>query len=314
MSSLASPATPSCRPRTRVLVGMPLLAALLGATLALAVRDDTPGPAGHGPVAAAPASRLVTTGDLRFAPPVGWTSIRRSPRIPGFDGARATFLRNWSADVAIALLPPGPRSLLPAQLAAAPAVRAPGRRVVRAGRVQAYHYIRLLDHHRVVEVYAAPTTQGTATVACAMTVYSVGVCDQVLPALRLARGSFLAPNDDAAFLERLPTVVAALDAQRKELRARLARAQRADVAAAIVDRLARAYATADRRLRPLATPRSAATVRMFGGLRAAYAGLAGVLRTGDRAAFARAARAIGDSETLLTRRLAGWERALGPVG
>ena len=313
MSSLASPATPSRRPRTRVLVGMPLLAALLGATLALAVRDDTRGPAGGPPVAPAPAAPLVATGDLRFTPPVGWNPIRRSPGIPGLDGAHATFLRNWSADVAIALLPPGRRSLLPAPLAAARAVRA-GPRVVHAGSVQAYHYIRLLDHHRVVEVYAAPTTRGTATVACAMTVYTLGVCQQVLPALRLARGSFLAANEDAAFLERLPTAVAALDAQRKELRVRLARAQRADVAAGIIDRLASAYATADRQLRPLATPRSAATVRMLGGLRAAYAGLAGVLRTGDRAAFARAARAIGDSETLLARRLTGWERALGPAG
>lgn len=314
MSSFASQLTLNRRPRTRVLVGLPLLAALLGAMLGLAVRDDARGTAGRRAVA--PPAQLVAAGDLRFVPPAGWTPVRRSPGIPGLEGARTSFLRNWSGDVAIALLPPANRSLLPAQLAAARAVPAPRPRVLRAGGVQAYHYMRVLGHGRLVEVYAAPTTRGTATVACAMTVYTPGVCDLVLPTLRLVRGSFLALNADAAFLAHLPMVVATLDAQRGRLRGRLVRASRADVAARIVDRLARAYATADRALQPVAAPRSAAaaTVRLLGELRTGYAGLAGVLRTGDRAAFARAARVISGGEIRLARRLDRWESAVRAAG
>jgi hypothetical protein len=55
-------------------------------------------------------------------------------------------------------------------------------------------------------------------------------------------------------------------------------------------------------------------VRLLDELRVRYSGLAGTLRTGDRAAFAATARAIDLDESRLTARLEGWQRVLALPG
>jgi hypothetical protein len=295
-----------------VLVALPLLAAILGAILALASRDDpAPAPARATP---APAGRTVSAGDLRLTLPEGWTPIRKIPAVPGFEGARATFARSWNADVAIALLPAVKPSLLPGQLDAAKGPASSRPRVARAGGLHAYHYVRDPEGEGVLDIVAVPTTQGVATIACRSTVVAPDECDLALDGLRLARGSFLPLSADAAFLSRLPAVAAALDARRVRLRARLARAALAENAARTAARLAGAYAGAHRALRPLAAPRSeaAGTVSMLKRLRARYVRLAGALRTGDRAAFTATAHAIDRDESRLAARLERWQRALAP--
>ena len=301
------------RPSSSVLlVGLPALAAVLGAVLALAFGHGS----GEAPRRAAPPPVLstVAAGDLRLTLPNGWAPVRTGPQIPGFSAARTTFARSWNADVAIALLPAARPSLLPAQLDAAPSLTSPRPRIARAGTLRANHYVRLLKGQRVVDVIVVPTTQGIATIACSSSVAAPGECELALRGVRLARGSFLALNADSAFLADLPAVAATLDAQRVRLRARLARASAPEQAARAADRLAGAYAAARGALRPLVAPQSgaAATVRLLDTLRVRYGELAGALRAGDRASFARAARAIGGEESRLAARLQGWQRALAP--
>ncbi len=306
MSALAPAAAPlRRRSSAAVLIALPLLAALLGALVARA-RDAEPRRA-----AAAPAARVVAAGDLRLALPVRWTPVAKGPAIPGFGGARTLFVRSWSAHVAIALLPPASASLLPPALAAARPAGAPPPLEVRAGRVRAYHYVVVVGDDRVIDVYAAPTTRGTATVACSRILSMPGDCDLAVPALRLARGSFLPLGPDAAFLEALPAAVAALNAKRTVLRGWLAKAASAEAGAGAADRLAAAYAAASRGLRPLAAAEEAQeTVRVLGRLAAAHGVLAGALRAGDPAAFAQAARAIRAGEARLATALARWQRAV----
>jgi hypothetical protein len=311
MSAVAPlPAVVRRRSSVLLLVGLPLIAALLGALLASMVggeKDAPPRPA------RTPPPRVVAAGDLRFVLPDRWTPAATGPRAPGFGDAKALFVRSWNAQVAVALLPPTSPSLLPPPLAAsARRPGAPAPLVVRAGRVRAYHYALVLGNARVVDVYAAPTTRGTATITCSGILYMPAECDLAVSAVRLARGSFLPLSADAAFLEALPAVVARLNATRARLRGRLAGAATVDGGARTATRLAAAYAAADRALRPLAAARgdAPATVRTLARLRTAHAELALALRGHDRGAFERAVRAVRADETRLERALARWQRAL----
>jgi hypothetical protein len=292
---------------TALLVGLPLLGALLGAILALVFGAGASAP---GRATPRPAARIVAAGDLRLTLPEGWRAVRTGPDVPGFAGARTAFARSWDTDVAIALLPATSQSLLPRRLDAARSLGSSRPRLARAGTLGAYHYLRAAKGRRVLDVFAVPTTQGIATIVCSSTALAPGECDLALRGLRLVRGAFLPLSADAAFLTRLPAVALTLDARRARLRTRLPRASLTDTATSTAALLARAYAAATRTLRPLAARGSeaAATVRLLDALRVRYGGLAGALRTGDRAAFAATARAIDRDESRLAARLRGWQQ------
>jgi hypothetical protein len=311
MSAVApSPAVVRRRSSVAVLVGLPLIAALLGAVLASGLSDGSR----HAPsrTAPKPPARVVAAGDLRFVLPGRWTVAASGPRVPGFEDAHPLFVRSWNASVAIALLAPASPSLLPPRLAAARRPGGPLPIVVHAGRVRAYHYALVLGNDRVVDVYTAPTSRGTATVACAGILYMPAECDLAVSALRLAHGSFLPLNADAAFLEALPAVMARLNLARARLRGRLAGATGVEAGARAALLLAAAYARAGRDLRPLVPTggNAHATTDAFGRLRTDYARLAGGLRHRDRAEFERVASAIRADESRLARALAGWQRAI----
>jgi hypothetical protein len=298
------------RSSAAVLVGLPLIAALLGAVLASALGDRPPDAPRR--IEPEPPARVVAAGDLRVVLPDRWTAAAKGPRVPGFGGVRPVFVRSWNAQVAVALLPPTSPSLLPPPLAATRRAGAPAPLVVRAGRVRAYHYVLVLGNDRVIDVYTAPTTRGTATVACSGVLYMPAECDLALSALRLAHGSFLPLSADAAFLEALPAVVARLSVTRARLRERLVRAASIEAGARAASRLAAAYAGAARALRPLvaAGGEAAATTDALDRLRAAHADLAEAVRRSDRTGFGLAARVIRADEARLVRALAGWQRAL----
>ena len=304
MSAVApSPAVSQRRASAAVLVGLPLIAALLGAVLGSAFGDDGARRVQSAPQPR-PAPRVAASGDLRFVLPNRWTTAVSGPSVPGFGDARPLFARSWNSRVAIALLPPA--------LAAARRPGAPAPIVVQAGRVRAYHYALVLGGQRVVDVYTVPTSHGTATVACSGVLYMPAECDLAVPALRLARGSFLPLSADSAFLEALPTVMARLNVARARLRERLVRATLIEGGARTAGRLADAYARAGRELRPLVAPggKATATTDALARLRTAYTGLALAVRHRDRGEFTRVSRSIRADESRLARALAGWQRAI----
>lgn len=298
------------RPSAALLIGVPLLAAVLGGVLAWALRGDShPAPERR----AAPVSaRPLAAGDLRLALPEGWKEVGSGPTVAGFDPAHTTFVSSLSSEVAFALIPPESPTLLPAALASRQDAAALRPSVLRSGGVRAYHYVTAIGTNHVIDVFAVPTTRGTATVACSTSVYELGECQSVVASMRLARGSFLPLSADAAFLERLPAVVARLNAERSTLRARLTQAATADAGARVATRLAESYATAASALRPLLGREgdARATVRLLDRLRAEHLSLALALSTHDRVAFTRAAGTIASHEKRLARRLALWQRSL----
>jgi hypothetical protein len=310
VSALTSISATVQRHRTAAaLAAVPLLAALIGAALGWALRGGSGQSTTR--IAASSDVRTFAAGDLRVTLPDGWSRLSKGLAVPGLDPARTLLVSSVSTDVAISLVAPTSASLLPAQLDTG--TRRP--RAIRAGRVRAYHYVVALGANRVIDVYSAPTTQGTATVACSSAVYELGECQAVVGALRLARGEFLAPNENAALLERLPAVVATLNAARAPLRQRLAKAATAEVGARAADGLAAAYAAAARALRPLIVRRglALATVRNLHRLRAEHAALAAALRIGDRVSFTLTAQHIRADEARLDRRLAAWQNALRSI-
>jgi hypothetical protein len=299
-------------PASLALVGLPLLAALLGAVLALAFgKPATDKPHAAAPVTAS-AGAVVSTGALRVTLPEGWTPTRTGPKIPGFDGARAAFARSYDSDVTIALLPARSPSLLPPALDVATNPASARPRIQRAGALSAYDYVRPAKDRRVLDVVVVPTTLGVATIACSSAVVAPDECAQALHGLRLAGGSFLPLSTESAFLAGLPDAVKTLGAQRLRLRTRLTRAGLVAGAARTAYRLAGTYGTADRALRPLAAPHSDArsTVILLRRLRSRYFTLAAAIRARDRGAFKAAARSIQTNEQRLAVRIEAWQRAL----
>ncbi len=312
MSAVAPPhAAPRRRRPPVALLVLAAIGALLGALLGRSLAGD-PSPAPAPRHATAAPATSVAVGDLRFALPVRWAAATSGPVVPGFARARTAYASSWSARAAIALLPPADPTLLPPALAAARGPGSPPPLVVHAAGVRAYHYVLVLPGDRVLDVYAAPTTRGTATVACAVILYTPAECDPAVGALRLARGSFLPLSADAAFLEALPAVVDRLNARRGPLRERLIRARTSPGGARTAARLGAAYAAAARALRPLVPAAGGArtTVRTLARLATAHAAVARALKRVDHPAFSRAARDIRVGESRLGRALAHWQRAL----
>jgi hypothetical protein len=289
-----------------VLAAVPIVAALLGALLGWALRGDSDSTGTRG--AASQGVHTFAAGDLRLTLPDGWTRGGKGLTVPGLDPTRTAMLSSISTDVTVSLTEPTSPSLLPEGLETGS--RRP--RLIRAGQIRAYHYVVALGANRVIDVYTAPTTQGTAVVACSSAVYELGECETVVGSLRLTRGGFIAPTRNAALLERLPAVVANLNARRAPLRERLAAAQNAEAGARAAEGLAAAYAAAARPLRPVIVRRGAAlaTVRNLHRLRAEHIALADALRAGDRFTFTLTAQHIRADEARLDRRLAAWQRAL----
>jgi len=302
------------RPAT-VLVGVPVLAAIVGALLAVAFGrgPGTPAPRAAAPAPAqAPAGPALSAGALRVTLPPGWTQSKGkgAEPIPGFDGAHAIHARAGHATATIALLPAHRASLLPAHLAKTP----PRPAVARAGAIRAYRYALPAAGEATREVIVAPTTHGIATIACSPAAASG--CDRILHGVRLTAGAFLALDASAAFLARLPAATRALDAEHLRMREALARTTDPDEAARAATRLATAYEAAERTLNPLATTpngRAAATVDLLQRLRDDYARLAPAVRAGRRAAFKAAAATVDADEARLAARLQAWQRVLaGP--
>jgi hypothetical protein len=302
----------SRHPASLALIALPLLGALIGAVLALAFGK----PAAEKPHAAAPvatsAGAVVSAGALRVTLPEGWTPTRTGPKIPGFDGAHATFVRSYDSDVAIALLPARSPSLLPRALDVATNPASARPRIQRAGAVSAYDYVRPGKDQRVLDIVVVPTTLGVATIACSSAVVAPDECAQALHGLRVKGGSFLPLSTASAFLAGLPDAMKNLGAQRLRLRTRLTRAGLVGGAARTAYRLAGTYGTADRALRPLAAPHSDArsTVILLRRLRSRYFTLAAAIRARDRAAFKATARSIETNEQRLAARVEAWQRAL----
>jgi hypothetical protein len=202
--------------------------------------------------------------------------------------------------LAAAVLPPASPTLLPAALLERMESRpATPDRVVLGQRLPAYFYRELSvpDLPGRLAVFAAPTTDGIATVACLGVPSSLEECAQVAESLRLTEGEPMRLGVDTAFKLGLGPQIRAVDAAREQLSA--ARSPRAQGKAATSIR--NAYQDAATTLAPLAAP-SSSLAEIVGQLRtnaATYDRIATHLRTQDRVGLTRDQDAAVAGETRL---------------
>ncbi len=280
-----------------VLLALPAAAAVLGALLAWGHRDRS-----SPPPRPSPPARELAVGHIRLLVPGGWTAMTRPRPVPGLD-VGATSLRRGGAQLTVAEVPPSHPSLLPLTLArrAAPDRLRPV--VERHGALRTWRYAAVLDDvpGQRLDLFVAPTTAGTVTLACRAPTRAREACRSALAGLRLAGASALPLGPDAALREGLPAAVRGLNRRRAPARAALARARTSQAAGRAADRLAAAYALAVRTLAPLAPPGGEGTALLtpFGRLAFGYGALGKALRAHDDAAVRRTGRAIASAEAAL---------------
>jgi hypothetical protein len=257
----------------------------------------------------ASAAAQTTEAGVSLQLPSGW-SRGAVATLPGFH--RPLGLHSVYGDLraSIELLPADSPTLLPSAflktLQAPP--EAPDRVRLGPGRsAWRYHFLRSSGSQLIL--YATPTTEGVATIACLDSInVSVPVgCEALASAVTVLGSRPLDPGKRTAFLSRLPTVLADLDASRKHGVRALDAATRARDQAFAADGLARAHRTAGGVLAPLAPAGDglpSATVGALSGCAAAYTALGRAARARSPSAYVDAGRAVARADAVLLRTLA----------
>jgi hypothetical protein len=243
----------------------------------------------------------VTSGALKLYPLPGWTKITSAPRLGGLDFRNPVVLREHFSGTRLVggLLPATSWMLLPPEFVRRLLVRPTRPEIAKLGRgAEAYYFGGLiLANGGQVEVYVLPTTAGVAAIAC---LGGRGLapphddCWRNAATLQVRGGRPLRLGSEAAFRQRLPGAVTALEHARQQARAGLATHVPAQQAAA-ASRLSRSFQAQAASLAPLAPASrrwSRALVRELAGAGRAYGGVAAALRDSDGAAFQQGEDAV----------------------
>jgi len=247
----------------------------------------------------------VAHGGLRVQVPEGWTRAA-AVSVPGF--SRPLGLRNADASLSAVVerLPAASATLLPPALLNTARER-PAEIRLDSGR-RAWRYRLQRADGSLLVVYAAPTTGGVATVACASPA-AAGVpraCDTLARTLAVPGWQPLEPGPGAAFFSLLPATVAELEAERAAGSTELAAATRAAAQAAAADGLAGAHRAAAAALSPLAgEPRQTAAAAALAATASAYTALARTASARAPRRYAVASRAVSAADARLRRAMAG---------
>ena len=259
-----------------------------------------------------------SAGSLGLSFPSDWKRVTEEPKLPGMGFSQPIVLS--AGGVADARLIAGivdgsGPTLLPGRfLSRLP--REPSRNdTVKLGRLQAYRYSGLVPKGAAgrITVYAAPTTEGVAAVACVApraTAEFGPACERVAATLELSQGRPLAlgPREDYARAAR--SALGRLDKAAGGLAARLRGADTAAAQASAAADLGDAYRAAARALSkaPVGPFEQDAHSRLVGSLRqlaSAYARGASAARGGEEGAYGAASRSVRRGATVLKRAQAG---------
>jgi hypothetical protein len=308
MSVSSAPATPSRvggRSLGRGLVSGAVVAAAV-AGLLIGGRVGGGGDAtAPRPAPPAPPPTIAHDG-LRLQVPSGWERAAVGT-VPGF--RRPLSLRNTDAALraTVELLPVTSATLVPAALISTLSSVPAHPEVIRlASSRQAWRYRLSQNDGSVTFLYAAPTTSGVATVACAGATAPRG-CDALARAVTVPGSRAFEPGTSAAFYSRLPATVSELDAARGRGTRELSAATRATGQATAAAGLARAHKAAGAALGPLTSEGDSLPTATVGALNAtatAYAALASAARGRSPKPYADAGRAVSGAEADLRGELA----------
>lgn len=189
---------------------------------------------------------------------------------------------------------------------------------MRLGALGAYRYAGLSVRGLPgsLTLYAVPTSDGVATVACvgSSAVSSAAQCSQIAATLKLNGTTAFGLAPSPQYAAALGRIFGALNSAADAAAASLHAAPSASAQAAAAARLAAAYSSASSALgRLLASPAVRNLDTSIAGSLAAlargYTALASAARAGDEGAYARAARAIASDRARAVSELGSLRQA-----
>jgi hypothetical protein len=304
----AAQAAPPARRPAVALAGAAvlLLLAVVGGVLAGRSGSEATGPK---------LSQSASAGSVLLSFPGAWTRLSAVPRIPGMTfsdplalapaGGKGGQLVAGSVDAT------GP-TLLPAALLARLDPPPKANDPVRLGSFQAYRYksLRPKGVNGTLTVFATPTTDGVATVACVTPPGTKGSfstdCERVAGTLRLAGAKpySLGPSD--AYAATLRKTISRLDSASAPAARRLKSADTPAAQASAATALAAAYRDASRRVArasvsPVVTGANSRIAAALNRIARGYTSAASAARDGDTSGYNAAGRTVSRGGDALRR-------------
>jgi len=291
--------------RVRILAALALIGALAVAGFAL-------GRSGSGGDEAVAAGQAVTAGALELRPPREWEQTQ--PRLPeGLELRDAVALGpggSGAGTLTVGMTDARGPTLLPSAFLDRLG-EPPGRDAVALGPLRAFRYPGLLPDGAEfrLTVYAAPTSEGVATVVCVGALSFLEQCESAAATIELTEGEALElPAND--YVQRVTTTVRRLNSARGEGVRALGRAGDGAGQGAAATQLARAYGRAARSLGGAAAPpdsadAAAALVSALRRTEGAYEQLAVRARSGDAGGYDAARTAVRRGERAVKAALTG---------
>ena len=272
-------------------------------------------------------SDSASAGYVELSFPAGWQRLANAPAIPGLaisqplalaqstpiSAAGGTPQRLLAGEVSAS----GP-SLLPAAFTAALNAPLPRPQPVQLGALQAYRYsgLSVRGLPGPLTLYAVPTANGVATVACLSSASATPVvqCAQIAATLKLSGTTAFGLSPSPAYAAALGRSFGALQSAAGAGAASLSAASSASAQAAAAARLAAAYSSASNALMRLTVSPAvqSANASLAGSLAALardYSALASAARAGNEGAYARAVGAIAGDRARAANSLAALRQA-----
>jgi hypothetical protein len=305
---VSATAAPPTEPTRRAGATAALLAATVLAAAAGAGLGGALGSGGTEPRADDVAPRVgLASGVARLPLPADWQPLGGRSSLAGFD--EATAVHGPGFEVALDIRAPEDVSLLPASVRAATpgGLPAPLPRQLDGRTAWRYDLPGARAGTQVVAL-ALPTTGGVVTIACSSSATEIGrvgqECERAAQALQLDGASALAPAPDTAAKILLPSAATLLNRRRILERRKLAATRSPLRRSGAARRLARAYADAAARLRPVAAGDAARLTATLDALAQQHRALASASLRRDPGAARRAGAAIARDERRLIALLA----------
>ncbi|HEY7953051.1 MAG TPA: serine/threonine-protein kinase [Solirubrobacteraceae bacterium] len=270
-----------------------------------------------------------SAGNIELSFPASWQHLASAPAIPGLTFSQPLALGQGGGGGGGAAAPASARliagqvsasglSLLPSAFTASLNGALPKPEPVRLGEVQALRYsgLSVRGSNTPLTLYAVPTANGVATIACLGATASgpATQCAQIAATLKLTGTTAFGLAPSASYAAALGHTFGSLRSAAATGTSQLSAASSASAQAAAAAQLATAYGAASRSLAGLTVSPAVRDVNanLASSLAAAgrgYTALAAAARAGDDAAYARAQRTISSARAETAKALAALRQA-----
>jgi len=301
----------SAAPVVAGLGGAALIAAVLGFVLGSSGGDSSE-PAG---------SETIAAGAFDIAPPGGWTRSAGPAQIPGLDLGQdaVTVTPSGGADkgtLTVGMTESTDSTLLPKSFLSELSSKPKPTDGVRLGDLEAFRYkgLKPKGFSQQLTVYAAPTTEGVATVACAapaaVATAFLSECESVSTTLTVKSGKAYPLGADDDYATDVSDRINALNSARSSGISKMKSAKSGKSQASAATSIATAYATAaatlkDADVSPQFAGANSDLVKALSKAESAYKSLSSAARAESSSRYKSASKKVKSAESAVSRALDG---------